>query len=403
MKILHFSPSCYPDSLGTGRRLAQLLLNDGNSHYFLVPATTKQEIDRNWQKHENLFRKRCRYVFRLPPEIPVLSRYLKVALNNRRLSRAAPATPDYDLVVAHTPLDFALPALGYARRHGLPLAYEIHTLYYDGVADRRRKGVPGFLNALAKKAAWFGERTIIRAADAIIVQTGALLDRVAALYRADPDKIFVVPNGIDVELFDSSDESERQNERREKGWNHRTVILYSGYLDRINGVDFLLRAAGRLPEELKIRSRLVIAGDGPLIETVRRRAAAEPDFIEFLGRIDHRLMPRLYAAADVFVIPRPATDAGDSLVPIKLLEAMAAAKAILASDLASFRETLDDGRSGILFRREDEEDFRRRLASLIGRPDRLEPLGRIARERVGDRYDWKKSRRLLQAVFRRLE
>ncbi len=400
MKILHFSPRFYGDDLGTGRRLSQLLRDDGNYHYFLVSGEEGRAVRRDWQRDGNLYHRRCRYVFRLRFEVPVLSRYLKLALNSRSLVRAAPPPGEFDLVIAHNPLDFAFPALGYARRHRLPLVYEIHTLYYDEVAVRRRKRVPGFFFSLAKRIALIGEKRVIRTADAVIVQTEALRKRVADLYRADPEKIVVVPNGVDVELFRPPDEAEREQGRREKGWGGKIVILYSGYLDWINGVDFLLAAASALPPGLKERSLLVIAGDGPLADTVRRRAGAEPDFIQYLGRLDHRLMPRLYGLADIFVIPRPATEAGDSLVPIKLLEAMAMEKVILASDLAAFREVIGDDRCGLLFRRGDAGDFREKLAAAIERFDEFNPRRVRARARVLSGYDWESSRQRLGKVFR---
>lgn len=402
MKILHFSPSSYSDDLGTGRRLSQLLRDDGNDHYFLVPGGEDREDSPAWQKQGNLFHRRCRYLFRLRFEVPVLSRYLKIALNSRSLVRAAPPPGEFDLVIAHNPLDFAFPALGYARRHRLPLVYEIHTLYYDEVAVRRRKRVPGFFFSLAKRIALIGEKRVIRSTGAVIVQTEALRKRVADLYRADPEKIVVVPNGIDVELFRPPDEAEREQGRREKGWGGKAVILYSGYLDWINGVDFLLEAASALPPGLKERSLLVIAGDGPLADIVHRRVGAEPDFIQYLGRLDHRRMPRLYGLADIFVIPRPATEAGDSLVPIKLLEAMAMEKVILASDLAAFREVIGDDRCGLLFRRGDAGDFREKLAALIERFDDYVPLGSRARAEALARFDWNHSRKFLRELYRKI-
>lgn len=400
MKILHFSPSSPGDDLGTGRRLEQLLLNDGHEHFFLAPAAGGRAPDRAWRSRENLSWKRCRYIFRLPPEIPVVTRYLKVALNRRLLLRAAPPAKGFDLVAAHTPLDFALPALNYARRNRLPLVYEIHTLYYDGVADRRRRGVPGVLNRLAKRLSWLGERTLVRGADAVILQTRALKDRVVSLYRVPGEKVRVVPNGIDPGLFRPLSRDRREQCRREFGWEGKTVILYSGYLDWVNGVDFLLREAAALPAARKRFCRLVIAGGGPLAGSVRRAAAAEPGFIEYPGRIDHRRMPELYGAADLFVIPRPDTPAADSLVPIKLLEAMAMGKAVLASDLAAFREVIEPGVNGALFRREDGEDFRVRLLELLADPENPVRMGTRARRTVTTRYSWGRSREILAGVFR---
>ncbi len=400
MKVLHFTPSVHPENLGTSRRLTQLLLDDGNTHYFAAPAGDGAET--GWEEYANFLVRRCRCRFRIGPEVPVFSRYLKAAVNSRRLARVSPpGSPD--LVHGHSPLDFALAARRYAGGKKLPLVYEIHTLFVDEVAHRPRAAVPAALNRAAKALAKIREAGIIRHSGRVIVQTESLRERIVDLFSLSPELVRVIPNGIDGRDFDPAARKEdRRRLRREKGWEEKIVILYSGYLDRINGVDFLLRSAAGLAGGLKKRVRLILAGDGPLAESVRRRAAAEPDFLEYLGTVEPRGMPALYSAADVFVIPRPDTEAGQNLVPIKLLEAMAMEKVILASDLDALSEALGEGRYGVLFRREDPDDFREKLAAVVGRFDDFYPLGSRARAEVLTRFDWNRSRELLGELYREL-
>jgi len=402
MKVLHFTPSVHPEKLGTSRRLTQLLLEDGNTHYFAAPARPGSGAGTGWEEYANFLILRCPCRSRVGPEVPVFSRYLKAALNSRRLAQIYPPDPP-DLVHGHSPLDFAQAARRFAREKDLSLIYEIHTLFVDEVAHRRRAGIPAGLNRAAKALAKIREAGIIRHSRRVIVQTESLRERIVDLFSLSPELVRVIPNGIDGRVFDPAARREdRLRLRREKVWEDKMVVLYSGYLDRINGVDFLLRAAAEFAEGVKKRLRLVLAGDGPLAESLRRRAAEEPDFLEFLGAVDPRDMPALYAAADVFVVPRPDTEAGQSLVPIKLLEAMAMEKVILASDLDALSEALGAGRFGVLFRREEAGKFRDKFEAVIERFADFAPLGTRARAEVLARYDWDRSRKLLGELYREL-
>ncbi len=398
MNILHYTPSCHPQTLGTARRLDELLRGDGNRHIFVAPSVPGLPPG-GWERHENFAIRRCRCFSRLGPEIPVFSRYLKAAVNRRLLGRLAPPEPPA-LVHAHSPLEFALAGGDFARRRGLPLIYEIHTLFTDEVAAGRRTGVPYWFNRRAKDLARFREGRVVGAARAVIVQTEAMRARVEEIWTPSPGRVAVVPNGIDCSEFDPLVLGERRGEfRRSRGWEGKTVVLYGGYLDRINGVDFLLDAlAGVSGGGLK----LVLAGAGPLESLVRARAAAAPELIEFAGRAGPEEMRAFYGACDVVVVPRPDTEAGQSLVPIKLLEAMAMGKIVLASDLAALSEALGSGEAGIIFRRGDREDFRGKLLAIAEGPEAYSRLGNKARDRVLAFFNWERSRSILRDLYREI-
>jgi len=398
MNVLHYTPSCPPQTLGTARRLEELLRGDGNRHIFLAPSVPGLPPG-GWERHENFAIKRCRCFSRLGPEIPVFSRYLKAAVNRRLLGRFAPPSPPA-LVHAHSPLEFALAGGDFARRHGLPLIYEIHTLFTDEVAAGKRPGVPYRLNLWAKELARFREGRAVFAARAVIVQTEALKARVEQTWNLPSGRVAVVPNGIDCSEFDPLVLGKgRMDFRRSRGWEGKTVVFYGGYLDRINGIDFLLDALEGIPGG---GLKLALAGAGPMESLVRERAAAAPELIEFAGRAGPEEMRAFYGACDVVVVPRPDTEAGQSLVPIKLLEAMAMGKIVLASDLAALSEALGSGEAGVIFRRGDREDFRGKLLAIAKGPEAYSRLGNKARARVLAFFNWERSRSILRDLYREI-
>lgn len=399
MNVLHFTPSVFPETLGTSRRMDELLRGDGHRHFCIAPARPAAPAAAGWTESGNLLVRRVRLVPPLPLDVPVLSRYLRAAVNSRLLARAAGGT-DCALVHGHSPLDFAWAAARAAGRRGLPFLYEAHTLYLDEVAAQRSRPLPAPLVGAARRVAAWAEGRLARQARAVIVQTPALKERAAVLFRLPPERIAVVPNGIRARDFAPGDAAERERERRRRGWGERVVVLYSGYLDAINGLEFLLEGVDGLDPATRNRARFVLAGDGPLASRLRARAGKNPELFSYLGPLPFDSMPALYRAADVFVVPRPFTPAGDSLVPLKVLEAMAAGLLIVASDLTALAETLDGGACGLLYRRGDATDFRRALARAVAGAGRGDPAARAARAKAAGSCSWESSRRLLDGLYR---
>lgn len=400
MKIIHFTHTCLSQTLGTSRRLIQLLLDDGNIHYFVSPRfTTGLAINRNWEKHENFFLRKCRYFHRLGPNLPIISRYLKAVLNSRLMVKMVEEN-GFNLVFGHNPLDFALAGMRYARQFNLPFIYEAHMLIFDEVAGRKRYGIPLFVNRLAKRIAWHYEAALIKNASRVIVQTQQLKSRVERLYRTEPEKIVLVPNGVDTKQFQPAlYRSEGENLREKRGWGQKVIILYSGFLDDINGIDFLLKAVQKIESGVRKKLKFVFSGDGPLRDKISQAAEKEPECFEYLGVIEHKRLPVLYQAADLFVIPRPPSLAAESLIPLKLLEVMAMGKPVLVSNMPAMMALVEDQKSGFIFQGGEKKDFIEKLGLVVHSLDKLENLKKEARRRVILNFNWTRSRKILNRIY----
>lgn len=156
----------------------------------------------------------------------------------------------------------------------------------------------------------------------------------------------IIPNGIDVEKFIPEGEKyEFPFERNED----EIVILFVGRLEMRKGTRYLIEAFNRLGQKYE-NTRLVIAGDGPLRESLENQVIPKlKKRVHFLGFISSFKLPALYRSCDIFV--SPAT--GGESFGIVLLEAMASGKAVVASDNEGYRELVTHGEDGFLFRRKD--------------------------------------------------
>jgi len=189
----------------------------------------------------------------------------------------------------------------------------------------------------------------------------------AARLGIAPERIEVIPNGIEIATWEDAVPATREELGVEDG---TTVIGTVGRLDDAKGYDVLIEAIARLAAP---KVRLVLVGDGPrsglLRDLVRDRGLGHA--VRFLGW--RRDVPRVMAAFDIFA--QPSRYEGQS---IALLEAMAAGRACVLSDIPELAEVAGDAAERA--RPGDPDSLTAALRRLLDDPSRREELGRKARD-----------------------
>jgi glycosyltransferase involved in cell wall biosynthesis len=155
-------------------------------------------------------------------------------------------------------------------------------------------------------------------------------------------------------------------------------VRYFGRLSPEKGVSDLLRAMLLLPGV-----RLQIAGDGPQRQELESLAEGlRLKNVEFLGHVQGAELDYLIAAAKFTVLPSRAYETfGKSI-----LESYAWGRPVVASDLGSRRELVQDGRTGLLFPPGDAGQMARAISSLAENPAQAAEMGGAGRKLVQDRY-----------------
>ena len=149
-------------------------------------------------------------------------------------------------------------------------------------------------------------------------------------------------------------------------------------------------------ERTRGRARLLVIGDSylrPRLETMV--ATSVRDHVRFLGHVPSTDLPRWYATGDVFV--SPAT--GNESFGIVLLEAMAAGRTVVASDIPGYRSVVTPDVNGVMFRPGDREALARTLSRLVNDPERRVVLGARGRARALE-FAWPRVTDRLEAVYR---
>ena len=208
----------------------------------------------------------------------------------------------------------------------------------------------------------------------------------------------VVPNGIDLSRFEEAP-GERSGLSRELGLPEEAPVLVTvSALRPGKGLGDLLEAFARVLVE-RPEGVLVIAGDGPLREPLEQRARelAIDGSIRWLGL--RRDVPRLLAAADLFVLP----SRWDAF-PTAVLEAMAAGLPVAATRTGGIPDMVEDGAHGLLTPPGDVAALTRALAKLLALdPEERARFGRRGRKRVEERFSLEAWGDRLEALYGRVQ
>ncbi len=230
--------------------------------------------------------------------MPALDRPLPARLLAMRAA-AARAAQSADVVDVHFALYALLPILTtMARRRPLVVHFQGPWADESAISGGRRSSVA------AKRAV---ERLVYRRAQRIVVLSDAFADIVTQRYGVDPERVEVIPPGVDLERFHPGD---RTAARARFGLAPSTfVVVAARRLERRMGLDSLLDAWAELEPQLP-EAQLLLAGDGPERDQLERRRLGlrRPDSVRLLGRVSDDELVALYQAADCSVLPTRALE-----------------------------------------------------------------------------------------------
>lgn len=185
----------------------------------------------------------------------------------------------------------------------------------------------GTKSSQAKSAAQL-ERKVFEGADAVTVTTAAMMDSISYRYKLPREKIGVIPNYVETELFKPAAPHVA---------NQKLRLVFVGRLDKQKNLHALVDAVSGLDIDVWL------IGYGPQKTELEEQTKKTRAKFNFLGNVSNKDLPALLNSCDLFVLP--------SLYeghPKALLEAMACQLPVIGTNVSGIRELIRDGENGLL-------------------------------------------------------
>jgi D-inositol-3-phosphate glycosyltransferase len=243
------------------------------------------------------------------------------------------------------------------------------------------------------------EGEIAQQADLLIASTPDEAGDLKLLYGAEPERVFVVPPGVDLSMFQPIDRTEA---RRKIGYRSGRLLLFVGRLERLKGVDVAIRALALLRDRSHDDVRLLVLGEDSRrsddeSEKSRLKAIAlsegVQDRVDFLGSVAHHELPYFYSAADVCVMPSYSESFG-----LVGLEAQACGTPVVGSDVTGLRSVVRDEVSGYLVAGHNPAAYAEKIGRLLENPELAQQMGRRGRL-LAQRFSWGRTADRLLPLF----
>lgn len=284
-----------------------------------------------------------------------------------------------DVIHAHSSYTNLYAAVPAARRFGLPLVYEVRTLW--GESAMVNEG----LSAWKHRMIWRLELGAMKRADLVVPISEGIREELIGRGIA-PAKFAVVPNGVDVSRIQAVPSDEPR--ARALGLAGRFVIGFVGSILTLEGLAVLLRAYEACTTR-RDDIGLVIVGDGPEREALQAQAhQAGLRNVVFAGKVPHDEVSAWYSIMDVLVYPRVRAVINERVTPLKPLEAMALGKVCVGTDVGGLRELIRHDDTGVIVRSDDPDDLAAALLALMDDPERMERLQQAASAFIKREREW---------------
>ncbi len=267
----------------------------------------------------------------------------------------------------------------------LPLLTTFHTL-------ARVKAESGDIEPESRARA---ESEVMACADAVLANATAEAEQLVRYYDADPDRIEIVPPGVDHALFSPGNQAGARWALRS---GDQPVLLFVGRIQPLKGVDVAVEALARIQRK---DARLWIVGGasgkggGAEVDRIRALIAdlGVTDRVQFIPAQPHHLLSTYYRAADICLVPSRSESFG-----LVALEAAACGVPTVASAVGGLLTLVDHGHSGYLVEGRNPKDYAAWIDTILADPVLARRLSVSAAARART-YTWSTSASRLRRLY----
>jgi glycosyltransferase involved in cell wall biosynthesis len=250
----------------------------------------------------------------------------------RMLKKLAQLNPDL-VIIDHTSAYTGLIGLICSEVMGKKLLVDYNDLMGVYTFDLVGKRMGGLLGAVLRRILVLVEDTLVRYGWKVTTITAFIRDY--ARTRNVREDITIIPNGVDTSLFDPNKVDGKKIRLKYGIGSGEKLCFYAGRIDEVAGAQIILETAKLLESEGKIRFMIVGEGKEEMVGQF-----SKCDNVILTGRIAKENVPEYLAAADCVFVPFPNNVASHGISPLKLFEALAMEKPVIASAISGIREAV---------------------------------------------------------------
>jgi colanic acid biosynthesis glycosyl transferase WcaI len=281
-----------------------------------------------------------------------------------------------DVVIATSPqLLVGLSGWWVARWKRVPFVFEVRDLWPESLAAVGMGNENSFLHRTLAKIAGF----LYRNSDRVAVVTPAFEDYLVEHWNVPREKISVVENGVETDLFAPQSATTL---RRELGAEGKFVVSYIGTMGMAHGLETILDAAAQL-RSTNPEIMFLVLGEGAekerIVALARERGL---DNLRFVGQQPREKVPAYICASDVCLVLLKKTDVFKTVIPTKMLEFMSCARPVILGVDGQARAILEEARGGLVIEPENSHALVNAIRYLASHPENAGKLGRNGREYI---------------------
>jgi glycogen synthase len=293
-----------------------------------------------------------------------------------------------DADVVHTHTWYAAFAGFMAKKlYDVPLVCTVHSL------EPLRPWKAEQLGTSYRLSSW-AEKLALENADRIVAVSHGSREDIIRLFDVDPDRVRVIHNGIDIDLYRPL--LEEDGTRKAFGID-RDYVLFVGRISRQKGIEHFIDAVDSIDPEVQAVCCTAAPDTKELEREIADRIAAQPRIVWINSQLREEQYVELYSNARVFVCPSIYEPFG-----IINLESMACRTPIVASRTGGILETVVDGKTGVLVEPGNAAAIAEAVNGLLGDRKRAAELGTNGRRRVEERFAWPRIAQQTAELYREL-
>ncbi len=260
-----------------------------------------------------------------------------------------------------------------APKAAVEAAKELHIPSVVKVDDAIYEKATGIKSLQRKVEKMINSKTL-RTANKILVSNNDTAQVIINEYDVTPEKISIVPNGVELSLFN---ESKKKNPKK---------VVFTGAMYYHRGLDILIEAIPKIIKKTP-DAKFILLGSGDELDKLKKTVLEKnlEKSVEFKGWIEREKIPQNISDASIGIGPLRLTDVTSRALPIKVLEYMAVALPIVAQKGTLPDDILVNEKNGYFV--DGADDLAEKISSLLDKPDKISQMGNQSRLMVQN-FSW---------------